>query len=249
MDRCGPRPRIGSVDGGQSVRGPPQSQGGRLQLRRGDSILSAATQELRRSIEAAAVRTTLRAGEVLFSQGDPGDSFYVIERGEIEISVYATDGRKLALDILRDGEVFGEIALFGGDRTATAAALADSVLGQIRRADVLATLRRKPELAIEFIEALCDRLRSLSRKLEERTFLPVPVRLANRLLYLDAKLGESGRVKVSQADLADFVGATREGIAKVLAVWRARNWVVLSRGSIRVLDRAALEGIGDAYRK
>ena len=84
-------------------------------------------------MEAAAVRTTLRAGEVLFSQGEPGDSIYVIERGEIEISVYANDGRKLALDILRGGEVFGEIALFGGDRTATAAALDDCVLRRIRR--------------------------------------------------------------------------------------------------------------------
>ncbi len=200
-------------------------------------------------MEAAAVRTTLRSGEVLFSQGDPGDSFYVIEHGEIEISVLANDGRKLALDILRDGEVFGEIALFGGERTATAAALADCVLRQIRRADVLATLRRKPDLALDFIEALCDRLRSLSRKLEERAFLPVPVRLANRLLYLDAKLGAAGRVTVSQADLADFVGATREGVAKVLAVWRSRNWVAVSRGSIEILERAALERVGDAYRK
>ena len=160
---------------------------------------------------------------MLFSQGDPGDLFYVIEQGEIEISVLANDGRKLALDILRDGEVFGEIALFGGDRTATAAALADCVLRQIRRADVLATLRRKPDLALDFIAALCDRLSSLSRKLEERAFLPVSVRLANRLLYLDAKLGDAGRVTVSQADLADFVGATREGMAKVLAVWRSQQ--------------------------
>ncbi len=200
-------------------------------------------------MEAAAVRTTLRAGEVLFSQGDPGDSFYVIERGEIEISVYANDGRKLALDILRDGEVFGEIALFGGDRTATAAALDDCVLRQIRRTDVLETLRRNPDLALDYIEALCDRLRSVSRKLEERAFLPVPVRLANQLLYLDAKLGEAGRVSVSQADLADFVGATREGIARILAVWRSRNWVALSRGSIQILERVALQRIGDAYRK
>jgi CRP-like cAMP-binding protein len=214
------------------------------------SILSVATQELRRLIEDTAVRTTLRGGEVLFSQGEAGDAVYVVERGEIEISVHSLDGRKLALDIQRDGEVFGEIALFGGDRTATATALTDCELRRIRRADVLAALRHRPELALEFIDILCDRLRSLSAKLEERTFLPVPVRLASRLLYLDGKLGGAGgEVAVSQADLADFVGATREAIAKTLAVWRTRKWVSLSRGSVHILDRAEIEGIAATYRE
>lgn len=214
------------------------------------SILSAATQELRRLIEDTAVRTSLRAGEVLFSQGEPGDAVYVIERGEIEISVHSLDGRKLALDIQRDGEVFGEIALFGGDRTATATAHTDCVLRRIRRADVLEALRHRPELALEFIDILCERLRALSLKLEERTFLPVPVRLASRLLYLDGKLGGvGGSVAVSQADLADFVGATREAIAKTLAVWRARNLVALARGSVRILDRNEIEAIAAGLRE
>jgi CRP-like cAMP-binding protein len=220
-----------------------------LQLRSGDSILYAATQELRRAIVAVAVRRTFRGGEVLFNEGELGDSCYIVERGEIEISVHAIDGRKLALDVLRDGEVFGEIALFGGHRTATAKALSDCALLAIRRADVMATLRKRPELALDFIDVLCARLRSLSGKFEERAFLPVPARLASRLLYLDTKLGDRGRVAVSQADLADFVGATREGVAKTLAVWRSRSWIALSRGSIRIVERTALERIVTEYQK
>jgi CRP/FNR family transcriptional regulator, cyclic AMP receptor protein len=213
------------------------------------SILSAAPQELRRMMEATAVRMTLRGGNVLFSQGEAGDAFYVIERGEIEISVHSLDGRKLVLGILREGEVFGEIALFGGDRMATATALSDCELRRIRRADVLGALRQQPELALDFIDVLCERVRALSGTLEERAFLPVPVRLANRLLYLDAKLSDArGSVTVSQADLADFVGATRETVARTLAVWRSRNWIALSRGSIRILEHAALESIGAAFR-
>jgi CRP-like cAMP-binding protein len=224
------------------------SRGGVPPSRRDDSILSAATEDLRRVIEALAARTTLRGGEVLFTQGEAGDAFYVIERGRIEICVHSHDGRKLALDILREGDVFGEIALFGGDRTATATALTDCALRQIRRGEVLAALRRRPELALDFIEVLCDRLRVLSRKLEERAFESVPVRIANRLLYLDAKLGDAGgAVTISQADLADFVGATREAIAKTLAVWRGRNWVASARGSIRIVDRAALERVGETH--
>jgi CRP-like cAMP-binding protein len=215
---------------------------------RDGSILAVATQELRAVIEAVAVRRRLRGGEVLFAQGEAGDAFYVIEQGKIEISVHSRDGRKLALDILRDGDVFGEIALFGGERTATATALVDCTLRQIRRGEVLAALRQQPALALDFIEVLCDRLRVISRKLEERAFLPVPVRIAKRLLYLDAKLSDAdGGLRVSQSDLADFVGATREAVAKTLALWRAHGWVALSRGAIRIVDRAALERLDAWY--
>jgi CRP-like cAMP-binding protein len=212
----------------------------------GGSILSSATKQLRQAVEAVAVRVTVREGETLFSQGEPGDALYIIERGEIVISVSAADGRRLALDVLREGEVFGEIALFGGDRTATATASVDCVLRRTRRSDILAMLRRHPELALDFIDLLCDRLRTVSDKLEGRTFLPVPARLADRLLYLEAKLGDGGRVVVSQADLAEFVGATREGVAKTLAIWRSRKWVALSRGVIHIVDRAALESVAVA---
>jgi CRP/FNR family transcriptional regulator, cyclic AMP receptor protein len=212
-------------------------------------LISIAGQELRRAMEAAAVPKRLRPGEILFHQGDPGHALYIIDRGEIEISVQAFDGRKLALDILREGEAFGEIALFGGARTATAMAIGECQLRAIRRTDLLDALRREPDLAIDFIDVLCARLRNLSAKLEERSFLPVPVRLANRLLHLDLKLGGSGRVQVSQADLADFVGATREGVAKTLAGWRAQAWISVTRGAIHILDREALESLGEEFRE
>ena len=189
-----------------------------------------------------------RAGEVLFSQGDAGDAVYVIERGEIEISVHSLDGRKLALDIQRDGEVFGEIALFGGDRTATATAPPTRAPphpprrragGAAPPARARARIHRHPLRAAARAQ----------RKLEERSFLPVPVRLASRLLYLDGKLGGAAAVAVSQADLADFVGATREAVAKTLAVWRGRNWVALSRGAIHILERNEIEAVAATFRE
>lgn len=180
----------------------------------------------------------------MFDTGDPGDALFIIERGEVEISVHSLDGRKLVLDVMGPGEVFGEIALFGGNRTAAAAALTDCTLRRIRRTDVMTAVRRDPELALDFIEVLCGRLRALSGKLEERSFLPVPVRLANRLVYLDRKFGAGGPLAISQADLAELVGATREAVAKTLAIWRTRGWIALARGSIRVLARDRLEELG-----
>lgn len=211
------------------------------------SLLDAATPELRAALEAAAVRETHRAGETLFDQGDPADAFFVVDEGEVEISVLSADGRKLALDIVVAGEVLGEIGLFGGERTAAATALGSVVLRRMRRSDVLAQIRAHPNLALEFIEILCDRLRTVSRKLEERAFLPVPARLANRLVYLSDKVGATrqGSIPVTQSELADFVGATREATAKTLGNWRSRGWIALARGSVRVLDRDALESIGE----
>ncbi len=213
-------------------------------------ILSAATPELRRALDSVAARRQIRAGEILFNQGERGEVFYIVKSGELEISVLSPAGRKLALDVLREGEVLGEIALFGGNRTATATALKDSVLQRVRRSDILASMRAQPELALQFIDLLCDRLRAVSAKLEERAFLPLHVRLASRLLYLRDKVGDAdGAVTASQAELADHVGATREGVAKTLADWRSRDWIALSRRSVLVLDPQALQAMVTDYQE
>ena len=179
---------------------------------------------------------------MLFSQGEAADAFFILDSGEIEISVLSAGGRKLSLEVMTPGEVFGEIGLFAGHRTATATALGPARLRRVRRADLLRALRAEPDLALQLIDLLCDRLRAISAKLEERAFLPLPMRLASRILHLDGKVSSpEGVIPVSQADLADFAGATREAVAKTLAGWRARGWVALTRGAVRVLDRAALE--------
>ena len=136
----------------------------------------------------------------------------------------------------------GEIGLFTGRRTASATALGAARLRQVRRADLLAMIRPDPDLAIELIELLCARLRVMSERHEDRAFLPLATRLARLVLRLHAKIGQGdGTLPVSQAGLADFTGSTREGVARTLAVWRGRGWIRPGRGTLRLLDRAALE--------
>lgn len=197
-------------------------------------------------MEHVAKEVRLSKGSILFQEGDPGDGMYIIRQGEVEISVLSESGRKLALNIMGPEEVLGEIGLFGGDRTATATALSDCVLASIRRPEVLAELKTNPDLALEFINLLSERLRYVSAQLGERTFLPLSARLARRLLYLDGKVGEkSGSVPVSQADLADFVGTTRESVAKTLSVWKLNGWVAISRGKVNLLNMDALEELAE----
>ena len=182
------------------------------------SIFSAASPALRAAIERSAVAVSFAPGVTLFSQSDAADTFFILDAGEI--------------------------GLFAGNRTASAVAVGAVRLRRVRRADLMAAIRVEPELAIEFIEMLCDRLRTNVEMLEERSFQPLPTRLARRLLHLADKLGPAdGVIPVSQADLADFAGATREAVAKTLALWRAQGWVGLARGTVRVADRDALEEI------
>ena len=211
------------------------------------SVFSAASPALLAAIERAATQVRLAPGAALFSQGDEADCFYILDEGEMEISVVSRSGRKLSLEIMTPGELFGEIGLFAGRRTAGASAIGAATLRRVRRGDLLAIIRRDPELALEFIEILCERLRVNSEHLQQRAFLPLPVRLANRLIALAVKVGApDGAVRVSQAELADFAGATREAVAKTLALWRRDGWIALSRGSVRILDREALEALAES---
>ena len=201
-----------------------------------------ATPQMRTVIDRVAQRVALAPGAVLFRKGEEADSFFILDSGEIEISVTSIDGKKLSLEVLTQSEMFGEIGLFAGRRTADATALSASKLRRVRRSDVLAAIRDEPDLAVQMIELLCARLRSVSEKLEERAFLPLPTRLARRFLHLSEKYAErGGTIPMSQADLADFAGATREAVAKALAVWRTRGWISMTRGAVHILDRPALE--------
>ena len=201
-----------------------------------------ASPQMRAVIDRVATRVVLPDGAVLFRKGEDADSFYILDDGEIEISVTSVDGKKLSLEVLTTAEIFGEIGLFAGRRTADATALSPAKLRRVRRTDVLAAIRTEPDLALQMIDLLCARLRSVSEKLEERAFLPLPARLARRFLHLSEKYADrGGTIPMSQADLADFAGATREAVAKALGVWRARGWITLSRGSVSIVDRAALE--------
>lgn len=213
----------------------------------GRSLFSGASPELRAAIERSAVGVNLAPGELLFAQGDAADSFYMLDAGEIEIGVLSPGGRKLALEVMTPGEIFGEIGLFAGKRTASATAIGQARLRRVRRGDLLVAIRSEPELALQFIDLLCERLRVVSEKLEERSFMPLPTRMARRLLHLADKLAPTdGVIPVSQAALADFAGATREAVAKTLAVWRARGWVGLSRGIVQVKDKEALRLIAES---
>jgi CRP-like cAMP-binding protein len=196
-------------------------------------------------IAALATQRGYRRGEIVFSAGDAGDALFGVVSGRIRISTGNADGREIFLNIMEPGETFGEIALLdGGTRTATATATEPSELVSIRREPLFELLGREPRAALELLRLCGERLRWTSGLLEDAALLDAPARLAKRLLSLGEQHGEDGAggrlVRISQEDLASFLGVSRQAVNEQLQGWKAKGWVALGRGTVTVRDAAAL---------
>src|SRR5215471_14870802 len=137
-------------------------------------------------------RRTVRHGATIFARGDPGTTLMAVLWGAVKISVAAGEGQEAVLNIIKPGQVFGEVALLDGRaRTADAVAMTDCELMVIDRRDFVPFLRREPDVVLKLIETLCARIRRTSAQLEDLMYLSLPARLAKALLEL------SGGVEVS----------------------------------------------------
>jgi CRP-like cAMP-binding protein len=196
-------------------------------------------------IAALATQRGYRRGEIVFSAGDPGDALYGVVTGRIRISAGTAEGREIFLNVMEPGDTFGEIALLdGGTRTATATATEPAELVSIRREPLFELLEREPKAALELLRLCGERLRWTSGLLEDAALLDAPARLAKRLLSLGEQHGEDGAggrlVRISQEDLSNFLGVSRQAVNERLQDWKAKGWVALGRGTVTVRDAAAL---------
>jgi CRP-like cAMP-binding protein len=207
--------------------------------------LSAATLD---QIARLCIRRTYTREAVIFSQDDPGDALFGVVTGRVRIGASSAGGREVILNIMEPGDTFGEIALLDGrPRTASASAMAPSDLLIVTREAFLGLLAREPQLVDHLLRLLCARLRWVSSFVEESALLPVPARLARRLLSLGKAHGHETRtgteLKVSQEEMARFLGLSRQIVNQYLQTWKAHAWVELGRGRIVILDARALEDI------
>ena len=185
-------------------------------------------------------RRTVRRGATIFAKGERGTTLIAVLWGSVKISVPSSSGQEAVLNIINPGQVFGEIALLDDRaRTADAIAMTDCELMVIDRRDFIPILRREPDLALKCIEVLCARIRQTSEQVEDVMYLTFPVRLPKALLRLSD--GVANRtVKVTQRELSNIIGMSRESTNKQLRAWEARGWVRLERGGVAVINAAAL---------
>ena len=186
-------------------------------------------------------------GASIFAKGDPGNSMMAVLSGRVTITAPSPDGRQVVLSTLREGEVFGEIALLDGkDRTAGASAATHCELLVVTRHDFLSVLRRQPELCLPLLMMFCERLRRTDEQVEDLAFLDLETRIAKTLLRL-AEEQSGGHVaaaapgiKISQRALGEIVGGSRESVNKHLQYWKRAGVITVEKGGIRINDIRAL---------
>jgi len=194
-------------------------------------------------------RRSLPRGTAIFAKGDPGSGLMGVLAGSVKISVQSADGRDIVLGIMHEGDIFGEIALLDGHpRTADATAMTDCELMVIERRDFVPFLRSQADLTIQIIEILCSRLRRTTEQVQDVTFLNLPTRLAKALLRLTADAEQpasSSKVTITQREISQIIGRSRESTNKQLRIWAKHGWVRLERGAVTVLHRDKLAEIAE----
>lgn len=211
-------------------------------------FLGALTVDELRDLLKRAIIKRIAAGEIIFRKDDPGDGLYGVLAGSVLIVVESADGKELTLNKHDAGEFFGEVALLDGEgRSAAAVAYEPTELLFLGRDAFMAFLKPRPEAMMRIIALLCARLRRATNLVEESTFLNVSTRLAKRLIALtDGHAAQEGTTAgptlfISQKELAQMLGVSREFVSKQLAIWREAGIVELGRRRLTIRDERLLE--------
>jgi len=195
------------------------------------------------------VEKSVARGTVIFAKDDPGSRLFAIRKGRVKMTVPAVDGHDAVFNFMNEGDIFGEIALLdGGPRSTDAVAITDCEMFVIERRDFLPLLQEEPQIALKLTEVLCARLRQTTQQAESLMFLHLPGRLAKALLRLSSgdEAAIAPKIAISQKDLGNIIGMSRETTNRQLRLWERRNWVRLERGGIVILSVKALERIAES---
>jgi CRP/FNR family transcriptional regulator, cyclic AMP receptor protein len=193
------------------------------------------------AVAQVAVPRSWDRGEVIFREGDEGDTCYLLRSGAVILTREHQDGRTIALAELRTGSMFGELAMFGGEtRSATAEAIEDTSAVALLAPDVQRLIRRRPGIALQLLAALAERVRRTNERLLQQSFQTVAGRVAGALLsQVIARQAEGAPdtdvlVRATQAEIANLAGTSRESASRFLATLEREGVVSLGRGKVTV---------------
>ncbi|WP_186002451.1 Crp/Fnr family transcriptional regulator [Mycobacterium sp. KBS0706] len=208
--------------------------------------------------DALAARLNERShedGDTIFLRGDESTSLMIVASGRVALRLTSPQGREILLAILEPGEIFGEMSLLDGrGRSADAVAFGPCRLLSLDRRDMLPVLQDSPEACIRLLELLSTRLRRTSDQLEGVALMTLPSRLARLLLTLSdthgARQNAEGEVllplALSQRDLGQLIGASREKVNLQLGRWSAEGLLRRQEGALVICDTDGLADIADA---
>jgi CRP/FNR family cyclic AMP-dependent transcriptional regulator len=198
-------------------------------------------EELER-ISRVSVARSFPAGVRVFHEGDHSDACYLVRKGDLRVTREHPDGRAIALATLGAGDIFGELAMLDGEaRSASVETLTDCELLALPAADVRRLLADHPGISVKLIAALTKRLRETNERVARQSFQTVPSRVAGVLNQLiaeeSASAGRQGiTIRMTQADLAQLAGTSRESVSRFLATLERAGVVRVGRGRVTVVE-------------
>jgi CRP/FNR family cyclic AMP-dependent transcriptional regulator len=198
-------------------------------------------------LAAVAVPRRFEPGETVFREGDQGETAYVIRSGKVRVTRNHSDGRTITLVELRQGQIFGELAMLDHEtRSATVEAVEATAVIALLAGDLRRVLIRHPDIALKMLAAFAGRLRAANERLSRQSFQTVPGRMANVLLAQVGQRQEEGAedrdvlIKATRAELAQLAGTSRESASRFLASLERAGVVTCGRGKVVVHEPAAL---------
>lgn len=218
------------------------------------SIFSSLDEKQLDLLLGATTTKRLAPKEILFRKGDPGNQLYGILSGSLKVMATGSDGKDVMFTLMGRGEVIGEISLLdSGERSATVVAVEQTELLTLHRRELIPFLESHPHAAIGLAGVLAARVRRLSERTEDRQTMPLPGRMAKRLISLSEQYGKHPivggpvEVRLPQQDLADLVGTSRESVNKQLRAWEEEGIVQIGRGRVILKRPEALEAVIAMY--
>jgi CRP/FNR family transcriptional regulator, cyclic AMP receptor protein len=192
-------------------------------------------------VALVAVPRSWGQNELIFREGDSGDTCYLLKSGAVLLTREHQDGRIIALAELRSGGMFGELAMFRGEtRSATAEAIEPTEALALLASDVQRLIRSNPEIANKLLVALAERVRRTTERLLQQSFQTVAGRVAGAVLAQTVARQAEGApqrgvvIRATQAEIAGLAGTSRESASRFLATLEREGVVSLGRGKVTV---------------
>jgi len=199
-------------------------------------------EELKKVDEITKVRK-YRKNMIIFIEGEYGNELYFIKKGSVKISKLLEDGSEKILHFLKEGDIFAEVLLLGGgEYPATAEAIEDAEIGIIENELLEELLRKNGEITLKILKVMAERLRRAQYHIRDLALRDAYGRLTSVLLDLGEEYGEKTQrgvkisLKLSQQQLANLVGTSRETVARILGVWRKEGIIKVNNQFIEILD-------------
>ncbi len=200
--------------------------------------------EQRKALAEIIVSKRFNKGEIIFSEGDEADGFYVVAKGLVKIFKLSVEGKEQILHIFEPGEPFGEVAVFAGKHfPAHAEAISKSHLLFFPREDFIDLIKQISSLALNMLATLSMRLRQFTVKVEHLSLKEVPDRLAAYLLYLSDEKGgdDSVELNIAKQQLASLLGTIPETLSRILSRMTKQGFIEMAGRHITITDRLGLE--------